>query len=90
MNGETKYSPAKKTLPPEVARAIEAVLEFYWQEQLEEFLADEPEAREEHCFRSMVAIDGWFYGHEMSAEDFVRDYEGDIEAACARVRSFRG
>jgi hypothetical protein len=92
MNAEQESkttAPAKDHLPPEVSKAIEEVLWYLWQDELEAFIADEPEANEGHIFRSLVAIDRWFYGHTSTVEDFIRDYEDEIEVARARVFSFR-
>lgn len=89
MNDETTRTPAKETLPPEVAKAIEEVLWFYWREQLEAFCCDPPEPDEGHCFRSLVAIDRWFYGHEDSAEKIAADFEAENEAAVERLMNTR-
>jgi hypothetical protein len=89
MDTGTKRTPAKESLPPEVAKAIEFVFDYYWQEQLEAFIAEEPGPDDEHCFRALVAIDQWFYGHETSAEKFVADYEADVEERLERLRNTR-
>lgn len=89
MDTGTKRTPAKETLPPEVAKAIEEVLWFYWQEQLEAFAYDPPEPDEEHGFRHLVTIDQWFYGHEESAEKIAADFDAENEAAIERLRNTR-
>lgn len=89
MNAKTK---AKDTLPASVAMAIEEVIGYLWEAEIENFIADEPTADEEHIFRSLVAIDQWFSGHEASPEEVVRRFysKEDVFTLKARVRSFRG
>jgi hypothetical protein len=85
-------TPAKDSLPEHVAKAIDQVLRYLWQEAIEGFIADEPGSDEPHIFRALAAIDGGFDGHRAGAEELVRDFsaESDREAARSRVRSFRG
>lgn len=89
----TQHLPhAIDTLPTEVAKALEEVLWHFWEAELENFVADAPEEGESHIFRSLVALDGWFYGHGTTAGEYVRDFlsEGDQALIKARVRAFRG
>ena len=87
-----RLPPALDTLPAEVAEALEEVIWHFWEAELENFVADEPEEGEAHIFRSLVALDGWFYGHGATAEEYVRDYlsEDDRYVMKARTRAFRG
>jgi hypothetical protein len=89
---ENERKPAKEVLQAEVAQAVEDVLWYLWDEAQEAFIADEPGPEEGHIFRSLVAIDGWFYGHDSTAEEFVEAFCSDDDKATARrrVRSFRG
>ena len=92
MNQEKRKSPAKDTLPEDVAQAIEAIIEFHWVAEFENFIADEPAPDEEHIFRHLVALDGWLEGYEATAEKIVADTTDDDlrDAARRRARSFRG
>ena len=89
METGTNKIPANETLPPEVAKAIEEVLWFYWQEQLEAFAYDPPVDGEDHCFQHLVAIDQWFYGHDDTAEQIVADFDAENEAAVQRLKNTR-
>ncbi|RUL88018.1 acylphosphatase [Tautonia sociabilis] len=84
--------PAKESLPETVARAIEEILWHYWEAEHENFIADEPGPDEEHIFRHLVAVDGWFEGYEVSAEQIVAEFtDEDLrDAARRRARRFRG
>jgi hypothetical protein len=85
-------TPAKDSLPEHVAKALEEVLSYLWQDEIENFIADEPAAHEPHIFRELVTVDGWFYGYRASAEELVRDFysEPDRDTVRRRVQSFRG
>lgn len=83
--------PAREDLPADVSKAVEDVLWYLWEEAKDAYLADEPDKGEEHIFRSLVAVDAWFYGHDDDAEKAVEAYSSDDRAkARERVRSFRG
>lgn len=89
---ETKdLNPARETLPTEVAEAIEDVLWYLWEEARDGFIADGPGPGEGHIFRSLVAIDRWFYGHDEGPEEHVAGFLTDEERSAARerARSFR-
>jgi hypothetical protein len=79
-------------LPANVAKAIEDVLWYLWEEARDAFIADEPGPDEDHIFRSLATVDGWFYGHDATAEDLVAAFSSDDDRATARlrVRSLRG
>src|SRR4051812_8246926 len=89
---DNERKPAKDALPADVARAIEEVLFYLWQDEQDNFIADEPAPGDDHIFRSLVAVDGWFYGHQSTAEEMVETFcsEGDKATARMRARSFRG
>jgi hypothetical protein len=60
-------------------------------------VADQPEgfrqpSRKHTIFRSLATVDGWFYGHDATAEELVADFCPDDDRATARLRvqSFRG
>ena len=90
---ETKeLNPARDALPSGVAEAIEDVLWYLWEEARDGFIADGPGPGEGHIFRSLVALDGWFSGHDATAEEFIEEFCSDDDRASsrARVRSLRG
>jgi hypothetical protein len=92
MDGDKKRIPGKVTLPAEVAEAMDKVLWYVWQDEIENFIADEPGPDEEHIFRHIAVVDGWFYGHEETAEELAGRHtnEGEVtEMIKKRVRSFR-
>ncbi len=77
---------AKDSLPGTVADAIDEVLWYLWQEAIESFIADESGPGEGHIFRALVAVDGWFYGHDEDPEEIVSGLLTDDERAAARRR----
>jgi hypothetical protein len=83
---------ARGALPTDVAKAIEDVLWYLWEEARDGFIADEPGPDEDHIFRSLATVDGWFYGHDATVEELVAAFCSDNDRAMARVRarSFRG
>lgn len=89
---ENDRGPAKDDLPADVAKAVEDILWYLWEEAQEAFITDEPGADEDHIFRSLVAVDGWFHGHDATAEEFIKAFcsDADQSTARSRVRSFRG
>jgi hypothetical protein len=87
-----KKTPAKDSLPEHVAEAIDEILWYLWQDEIENFIADEPAPDEPHIFRAIATVDGWLHGYRASAEELVRDFsaETDRETVRRRVRTFRG
>ena len=92
MNAKQSPIPARDALPPEVAKALDEVLWYVWQDEIENFAADEPAPDEEHIFRHIAAVDGWLHGHDATAEELVESFlsGGDKASARERVRRFRG
>jgi hypothetical protein len=78
-------TPAKDSLPGQVAEAIDEVLRYLWQDEIESFMADRPGTDEPHIFRALATIDGWCHGHGASAEELARDFSSDRETG--RVRA---
>lgn len=51
---------------------IETVLEYLWEKELADFIENE-EARENHVFRDIVAVDNAIYGTKDKPEDYLRE-----------------
>jgi hypothetical protein len=85
-------SPAKDSLPVHVAKAIDEILLYLWQEGIEAFIADEPAPGEPHMFRDVVTVSGWFDGHRTTAEELLQEFytTADRESARRHVHTFRG
>jgi hypothetical protein len=49
----------RRRLPESVAQAIETVLDHFWQNQAQDYLACKREAQETHIFTEMLHVRQW-------------------------------
>ena len=84
--------PAKEVLPEGVAKAVEEILGYLWEAELEDFIADGRGPDEGHIFCALAVLDGWFHGHGATPEELVADFysAGSEGFAKARAPGSRG
>lgn len=71
--------PGKVTLPTDVAEALEEVLDYHWDDELEhlqEHLDNGGESRG-HIFESLLKVRNWFDGANAQLSEFVDDSEDE-------------
>lgn len=76
-NEATEQKPGRDTLPQPVAEALDALLWYLWEAELQDYSENRGEAgEEEHIFHSVVTVDNWFEGgRPVSADEWADDFE---------------
>jgi hypothetical protein len=88
MSSDDRKRPAKDLLPRSLSLALEDILLYLWEDEMEDFIACGPDPDGAHIFRSIVAVDRWFYGHDYTPEQIVAELhpEGRIQLLGNPVR----
>lgn len=64
MQGDTLMTEEQK-------QALDAVVQYNWEEELTDFTEDENESRAEHVFRHLVLLDNMLNGTDFTPESYL-------------------
>jgi len=72
-----KKKPAKTpkpSVPPRIHRAVNAVIDYLWDDELESArdFVKEGESLRDHIFESLVVLDNWLHGRSATAASYLK------------------
>ncbi len=68
MTATDKFYPNRVTIPKEIAMALDAILDYLWQDEQRNVEQAAPTAQDGHIFNAMQLVKAWLEGGETDVE----------------------